>query len=242
MIIVGGLSVLSDRLNHKSCEKPCHLSHSQPEHRVSRMIRKNHVTQRPCELHDEPYESRKNRMMRRCLLNPLMHVSHQQNRRMCKTHGFPGNRMTPELHKMGSLVRTELNRMNRKIRVNAYRLLQSQSERQHQLPEEPNYRILFSLPTSRLLNCSENVLLPSTLTTERRATRSERLGEIQSTVKQRGMGRLCRIFPFPIVGYAHNLRTLEKGRRSLQLFSRKPSRCPRFFTGAKIFRTSESNS
>ena len=161
---------------------------------------------------------------------------------MCKTHGFPGNRMTPELHKMGSLVRTELNRMNRKIRVNAYRLLQSQSERQHQLPEEPNYRILFSLPTSRLLNCSENVLLPSTLTTERRATRSERLGEIQSTVKQRGMGRLCRLFPFPIVGYAHNLRTLEKGRRSLQLFSRKPSRCPRFFTGAKIFRTSESNS
>jgi len=77
MIIVGGLSVLSDRLNHKSCEKPCHLSHSQPEHRVSRMIHKNHVTQRLCELRGEPYEIRKNRMMRRCLLNPLMHVSHQ---------------------------------------------------------------------------------------------------------------------------------------------------------------------
>ena len=161
---------------------------------------------------------------------------------MCKTRGFPGNRMTPQLHKMGSLVRTELNHMIHKSRVNAFQLLQNQSERQRPLPEEPNYRILFSLPTSRLLNCSENVLLPSTLTTERRATRGERLGEIQSTVKQRGMGRLCRLFPFPIVGYAHNLRTLEKGRRSLQLFSRKPSRCPRFFTGAKIFITSDSNS
>jgi hypothetical protein len=41
------------------------------------MIRKNHVTQRLCELRGEPYEIRKNRMMRRCLLNPLMHVSHQ---------------------------------------------------------------------------------------------------------------------------------------------------------------------
>ena len=65
MIIVGGLSVISDRLNHMSCVKPCHLSHSQSGHRVSRMIRKNHVTQQPCELHGEPYVIRKNRMMRR---------------------------------------------------------------------------------------------------------------------------------------------------------------------------------
>jgi hypothetical protein len=174
------------------------------------MIRKNHVTQRPCELHGEPYEIRKNRMMRLCLLNPLKHVSHQQNRRMCKTHGFPVNHMTPEFHKMGSLVRTELNRMNRKIRVNAYQLLQSQSERQHPAPEEQNYPIPSSLPTSRLLNCSQNVLLPSTPHAERHATRLERLGEMRPTVKQRGLGRMCRLFPFSIVGYAHNLRTLEK--------------------------------
>jgi hypothetical protein len=115
------------------------MSHSQPEHRVSRMIRKNHVMQRPCELHGEPYVNRKNRMMRQCLLNHKT-VHHLQNRRMCKTHGFPVNHMMPEFHKMGSLVRIELNRMNRKIRVNAYQLLQSQSKRQHPAPEEQNYR------------------------------------------------------------------------------------------------------
>ena len=141
---------------------------------------------------------------------------------MCKTRGFPGNRMTPQLHKMGSLVRTELNHMIHKSRVNAFQLLQNQSERQRPLPEEPNYRILFSLPTSRLLNCSENVLLPSTLTTERRATRGERLGEIQSTVKQRGMGRLCRLFSFPIVGCAHNLRTLERAKILVSCFPADP--------------------
>ena len=242
MIIVGGPSVLSDRLNHKSCEKPCHLSHSQPEHRVSRMIRKNHVTQQPCELHGEPYESRKNRMMRRCLLNLLMHVSHQQNRRMCKIHEFPVNHMMRRNRRNHWLVRTELSRMNRKIRVNAYQLLQSQSKRQHPAPEEQNYRIPSSLPTSRLLNCSENVLLPSTLNAERHATRLERLGEMSSAVKQRGLGRMCRLFSFPIVGCAHKLRTPEKNRRGRQLFSRSPSRCPRFFTGAKMLRTSESNS
>ena len=190
MIIVGGPSVLSDRLSHKSCEKPCHLSHSQPEHRVSRMIRKNHVTLQPCELHGEPYEIRKNRMMRRCLLNPLMHVSHQQNRRMCKIHEFPVNHMMRRNRRNHWLVRTELSRMNRKIRVNAYQLLQSQSKRQHPAPEEQNYRIPSSLPTSRLLNCSENVLLPSTLHAERHATRLERLGEMRPTVKQRGLGRM----------------------------------------------------
>jgi hypothetical protein len=41
------------------------------------MIRKNHVMQQPCELHGEPYEIRKNRMTHQCLLNRLMHVSHQ---------------------------------------------------------------------------------------------------------------------------------------------------------------------
>jgi hypothetical protein len=225
-----------------SCVKPFHWNHSQPGHHVNHMIRKNHEKQRPCEQRGEPYGIRKNHMMRRCLLNRLMHATHQQNRRMCKTQVFPVNHMMHRNRKNHWQVRTEPSRMNRKIRVNAFQLLQSQSERQHPLPEEQNYRIPSSLPTSRLLNCSENVLLPSTLTTERRATRSERLGEIHSTVKQRGMGRLCRLFSFPIVGCAHNLRTLEKGGRSLQLFSRKPSRCPRFFTGAKIFRTSESNS
>ena len=122
-----------------SCVKLFHMNHSQPEHRVSRMIRKNHVTQQPCELHGEPYEIRKNRMMRQCLLNHKP-VHHQWNHRMCKKRGFPVNRMMPEFHKMGSLVRTELSRMNRKIHVNACQLLQSQSERQHPAPEEQNYR------------------------------------------------------------------------------------------------------
>ena len=173
--IVGGLSVLSDRLSHKSCVTLCHMSHSQPEHRVSRMIRKNHVTQQPCELHGEPYEIRKNRRMRQCRLNHKPE-HHLWNHRMCKTHGCRGNRMTAELHKMGSRVRTELNRMIRKIRVNAYQPLQSQSERQHPAPEEQNYPIPSSLPTSRLLNCSDNELLSSTLQRERHATRDESLG------------------------------------------------------------------
>jgi hypothetical protein len=217
------------------------MSHSQPEHRVSRMIRKNHVMQRPCELHGEPYEIRKNRMMRQCPLNHTP-VHHLWNHRMCKKRGFPVNRMTPEFHKMGSLVRTELSRMNRKIRVNAYQLLQSQSERQHPAPEEQNYPIPSSLPTSRLLNCSENALLPSTPHAERHATRVDRLGEMSPTVKQRGLGRMWRLFSFSIVGCARKLRTPEKCGRTRQLFSRSPSRCPRFFTGAKMFRTSESNS
>ena len=218
------------------------MSHSQPAHRVSRMIRKNHVTQQPCELHGEPYEIRKNRRMRRCLLNPLMHVSHQQNRRMCKIHEFPVNHMMRRNRRNHWLARTELSRMNRRIRVNAYQLLQSQSERQHPAPKEQNYRKPSSLPTSRLLNCSENVLLPSTLHAERHATRPERLGEMNPTVKQRGLGRLCRLFSFPTMGCAYNLRTPEKSGRTTQLFSRSPSRCPRFFTGAKIFRTSDSSS
>lgn len=202
------------------------MSHSQPEHRVSRMIRKNHVTQQPYELHGEPYEIRKNRMMRRCLLNPLMHVSHQQNRRMCKKREFPVNHMMRRNRRNHWLVRTELSRMNRKIRVNAYQLLQSQSERQHPAPEEQNYRTPSSLPTSRLLNCSDNVLLPSTPQAERHATQLERLGEMSPAVKQRGLGRMCRLFPFPIVGCTHSLHTPDKKDGPVSCFLAAPPGAP----------------
>lgn len=154
------------------------------------MTHKNHVMQRLCELHGEPYEIHKIHMMRQCLLNPLMHASHRQNRRMCRKHEFRLNHMMRKSHRNPWLVRNELSHMNRKSRANAYQLLQSQSKRQHPAPEEQNYQTPSSLPTSRLLNCSENVLLPSTPHAERHATPVDRLGEISPTVKQSGLGRM----------------------------------------------------